>query len=159
MDALREFKAAARLMCTAPFSQPNTSVYPFTGRNSCGHYPYLMRTSSWMACARSCQPSYLARAEGVSFKADSMADLATKKVESGGDRMRIICTSGRCSEDGSSHPDLFCGCGVSFLLTPSRLFRSATGCVQDYVETSVMLHYNHRQDNNVGVFELTTYNY
>ena len=32
--------------------------------------------------------AYLARAEGVSFKADSMADLAAKKVESGGDRTR-----------------------------------------------------------------------
>ena len=42
-----------------------------------------------MACARSCQPTaYLAHAEGVSFKADSMADLAAKKVESGGDRKR-----------------------------------------------------------------------
>ena len=29
--------------------------------------------------------AYLARAEGVSFKADSMADLAAKKVKSGGD--------------------------------------------------------------------------
>ena len=43
-----------------------------------------------MACARSCQPTaYLARAEGVSFKGDSMADLAAKKVESDGDRKRI----------------------------------------------------------------------
>ena len=55
-------------------------------------------------------PAYLARAEGVLFKADSMADLAAKKVKSGGDRMRIICTLGRCSEDGSSHPDLFWRC-------------------------------------------------
>ena len=37
-------------------------------------------------------PAYFARAEGVSFKADRMADLAAKKIESGhgGDRMRII---------------------------------------------------------------------
>ena len=33
--------------------------------------------------------AYLALAECVSFKADSMADLAAKKVESGGDRKRI----------------------------------------------------------------------
>ena len=39
--------------------------------------------------------SYFARAEGVSFKADRMADLAAKKVESGGDRMRIICHIGQ----------------------------------------------------------------
>ena len=35
-------------------------------------------------------PAYFVRAEGVSFKADRMADLAAKKVESGGYRMRII---------------------------------------------------------------------
>ena len=40
-------------------------------------------------------PAYFARAEGVSFKADRMADLAAKKVESGGDRMRIICHIGQ----------------------------------------------------------------
>ena len=34
--------------------------------------------------------AYFARAEGVSFKADRMADLAAKKIESGGDRMRIM---------------------------------------------------------------------
>ena len=58
-----------------------------------------------MACARSCQPTaYLARAEGVSFKADSMADLAAKKIESGGDRMRIDnLPIGQVREDGSSH--------------------------------------------------------
>ena len=33
--------------------------------------------------------AYLALAECVSFEADSMADLAAKKVESGGDRKRI----------------------------------------------------------------------
>ena len=61
VEALREFKAVARLMCTAPFSQPNTSVHPFTDHNSCGHYPFLMRKSSWRACARSCQPTLLVR--------------------------------------------------------------------------------------------------
>ena len=45
---------------------------------------------------------------------------------------------------------------AEFLLTPSRLFRSAAGCVRHCVETSVMLHYNHRRDNNVDVFELTS---
>ena len=33
--------------------------------------------------------AYLALVECVSFKADSMADLAAKEVESGGDRKRI----------------------------------------------------------------------
>ena len=37
VDTLGEFKAAARLMCHCSFSQPNTAVHPFTGRNSCGH--------------------------------------------------------------------------------------------------------------------------
>ena len=32
-------------------------------------------------------PAYFTRAEGVSFKADRMADLAAKKVESGEDRI------------------------------------------------------------------------
>ena len=56
--------------------------------------------------------AYLALVECVSFKADSMADLAAKKVESGGDRKRIICPLDRCSEDGSSHryQAFFCGC-------------------------------------------------
>ena len=54
----------------------------------------------------------IARAGGVSFKADSMADLAAKKVESGGDRKRILCPLGRGSEDSSSHqyPAFFCDC-------------------------------------------------
>ena len=92
-------------------------LHPFTSHSSCRHSPFSMRTSSWVACARSCQPmAYLACAEGVSFKADSMADLAAKKVESGGDRKRIICPSGRCSEDGSSHryQDFYCSCWVIF---------------------------------------------
>ena len=33
--------------------------------------------------------AYLVLAECVSFKADSMADLVAKKVESGGDKKRI----------------------------------------------------------------------
>ena len=41
----------------------------FTQPNSCGHSPFLMETSSWMA--RLCQelPACFARAEGVSFEA------------------------------------------------------------------------------------------
>ena len=66
--------------CALPlflYSVLTQHLHPFTGRNSCGHSPLSMRTSSWMACARSCQPmAYLALAECVSFEADSMADLA-----------------------------------------------------------------------------------
>ena len=58
--------------------------------------------------------AYLALAECVSFEADSMADLAAKKVESDGERkmIEIICPLDRCSEDGSSHRyhAFFCGC-------------------------------------------------
>ena len=77
--------------CALPLLLYSTQhLHPFTGRNNCGHSPFLMRTSSWMACARSCQPmAYLARAEGVSFKADGMEDLASKKVELGRNRKRI----------------------------------------------------------------------
>ena len=39
--------------CHCSFTQPNTCIHWFTGHNSCGHSPFLMRTSSWMAYARS----------------------------------------------------------------------------------------------------------
>ena len=98
----------------------------------------------------------VARAEGHLKLSDSMADLAANKVD-----------WWRQNEDNLPHwagavkmvlldPAFFCGCCASLLLTLSRLFRSAAGCIQDYVETSVMLHNNHRRDNNVDVFELTT---
>ena len=77
--------------CHAPLLNPTPAsvhwlqqlqIFPFLNEDT--------GTPSWMACARSCQPvAYLACAEGVSFKADSMADLTAKKVESGGDRKRI----------------------------------------------------------------------
>ena len=72
----------------------------------------------------------------------------------------IICPLDRCSEDGSSHQYLafFCGCWGSspYYEPPCQVSRS---CIHDYVETTVMLHSNHRRDNNVDVFELTAYNY
>ena len=78
--------------CDLPLLLYSTQhLHPFTGRNSCGHSPFLMRTSSsWKACSRSCQPmAYLACVEGFSFKADSMEDLAAKKIESGRNRKRM----------------------------------------------------------------------
>ena len=51
------------------------------------------------------------------------------------------------------------------LLTATRskkywaIFSGQQDCIHDYVETTVMLHYNHRRDNNVDVFELAAYNY
>ena len=124
-------------------------------------FPFLMRTSSWMArldCAtRSCQPT-------SSCSCGRSLEAQWQHGRSGCPESRLVetewgqsATLGRCTEDGSSRPAFFCGCCASFLLTLSRLFRSAAGCIQDYVETSVLLHYNHRRlwDNNVDVFELT----
>ena len=59
------------------------------------HWPQQLRTFTFLnediIMDGLCQPTaYLARAEGVSFIADSVADLAAKEVESGGDRKRII---------------------------------------------------------------------
>ena len=102
--------------CALPLLLYSTQhLHPFTGLNSCGHSPFLMRTSSWMDGLCQELPAYgiyLACAESVSFKADSMEDLAAKKVESGRYRGWIICPLNRCSEDGSSHryPAFFCGC-------------------------------------------------
>ena len=84
-----------------------------------------------------------------------------KKVELGGDRMRIICHTdwaGAVKVVLLIQPSSSARLSEFSPYTPSCLFRSAAGCIQDYVETSVMLHYNHRRDNNV-VFELTAYNY
>ena len=131
----------------------------FTQPNSCGHSPFLMRTSSWMArldCATgSSQPT-------SSCSCGRSLEAQWQHGRSGCQESRLVetewgqsVTLGRCSEDGSSRPAFFCGCCASFLLTLSRLFRSAAGCIQDYAETSVMLHYNYRRDNNVDVFEFT----
>ena len=51
-------RSSLAVLCHCSFTQPNT----------CGHSPFLMETSSWMA--RLCQelPAYFARAEGVSFE-------------------------------------------------------------------------------------------
>ena len=55
----------------------------FTQPNSCGHSPFLKRTSSWMArlCQECCQPTLLVW-KAIHLKlGDSMADLAAKKVD------------------------------------------------------------------------------
>ena len=70
--------------CALPLILYSTQhLHLFICRNSCEHSPFVMRLLSWMVCARSCQPTLRGRVvqEGVSFKADSMADLAAKKVE------------------------------------------------------------------------------
>ena len=70
-----------------PFTCLNLQLraFPFLNEDIIMHGPIMSREL----------PAYFARAEGVSFKADRMADLTTKKVESGGDRMRIICYIGQ----------------------------------------------------------------
>ena len=107
-------------------------------------------------------PAHLACAEGISFKADSMAVLPCKKVASGGDRMRIICHIGQVQRRWFFLSSLLLRLlseFSSYSEPPFQVTATAAGCIQDYVETSVMLHYNHRRDNNADVFELTTYNY
>ena len=79
--------------CALPLLLHSTQhLHPFTGLNSGGHSPFLMRTSSWMDGLCQELPAYgiyLACAESVSFKADSMEDLAAKEVESGRNRKRM----------------------------------------------------------------------
>ena len=86
VDTLRAFKAADCLTDDVPchwsFTQPNTVTRIWHLPQQLWAFPFVM-TVSWMVCARSCQPTLRGRVvqEGVSFKADSMADLAAKKVE------------------------------------------------------------------------------
>ena len=92
VDTLRAFKAAACLMCpaTAPLLNPTPASVHWP--QQLGTLPFLNEN---MIMDGLCQelPAYgipqVALAGCVSFEADSMADLAAKKVESGGDRKRI----------------------------------------------------------------------
>ena len=107
-----------------------------------------MRTSSWMTCARSCQPTNVARAEGVSFKADSMhmVDMAAKKVKFGGDSIRIICHISAVKMVLLIRSSLLLRLRSEFspYSEPPFQVRQAAFKIHD-VETSVMLHYNHRR--------------
>ena len=64
--------------------------------------------------------------------------LPRKLTEAGGDRMRIICHFGQVQWRWLFSSNLHCDCWASFLLTLS-LFRSAAGCIQDYVESSMII--------------------
>ena len=82
VDTVQAFKAAARLMCpaaaTAPLpAQPNT--WSFHLPQQLRAFPFLNEDIIMDGQGREL-PAYFARAEGVSFKADRMADLAAKKV-------------------------------------------------------------------------------
>ena len=45
--------------CHCSVTQPNTCIHSLASIYSCGHSPFLMRTSSWMVWAGSCQPTLL----------------------------------------------------------------------------------------------------
>ena len=94
VDTVQAFKAAAGLMCpaTAPLLNPTPASFHLPQQLRA--FPFLNEDIIMDGLCREL-PAYFARAEGVSFKVDRMADLAAKKVESGGDRMRIICHIGQ----------------------------------------------------------------
>ena len=94
VDTVQAFKAAACLMCpaTAPLLNPTPASFHLPQQLRA--FPFLNEDIIMDGLSREL-PAYFARAEGVSFKADRMADLASKKVESGGDRIRIICHIGQ----------------------------------------------------------------
>ena len=81
--------------CALPLLHYSTQhLHPFTCHNlQLRAFPFLNEDIIMDGLSREL-PAYFARTEGVSFKADRMADLAAKKVESGGDRMRKICNIG-----------------------------------------------------------------
>ena len=47
--------------CHCSITQPNTCIHSLASIYSCGHSPFLMRTSSWMVWTGSCQPTLLVR--------------------------------------------------------------------------------------------------
>ena len=103
------------------------------------------------------------------IKADSMSVWLQRKSSRVEIKSReIICPLDRCNEGGSSHRRI--SSLLLRLLSEFSLLRLEVrstepssrvnrNYIHDYVETTVMLHYNHRRDNNVDVFELTAYNY
>ena len=94
VDTVQAFQAAVRLMCpaTAPLLNPTPASVHLPQQP--GAFPFLNEEIIMDGLSREL-PAYFARVEGVSFKADRMADLAAKKVESGGERMWIICHIGQ----------------------------------------------------------------
>ena len=95
VETLRAFKATARLMCPATALFLNPTPASVHWRQQLRVVPFLNEGIIMDGLCQDCQHTRLARAEGVSFEADSTADLAAKKVELGGVRMRIICHIGQ----------------------------------------------------------------
>ena len=97
--------------CALPLLLYSTQhPHPFTYLNSCGHSPFLTRTSSWMVWAGSCQPTLLVRKVFHSKLTEWQIWLPRKSSQ-------VAPWLGRWSECDSSYPAFFCGCRVSFLLT------------------------------------------
>ena len=111
------------------FTQPNTCT---CSTAASGHSLLFMRTSSWMACAhaRSCQPAQLVRKVFHSIE-DSMTVWLPRKSSDAWDRMRIICHIGQVQWRWLFSSSFFFGRWTTFLQTPSCLFKSAAGCIQE----------------------------
>ena len=112
VDTVQAFKAAARLMCpaTAPLLNPTPASFHLPQQLRA--FPFLNEEIIMDGLSQEPLPAYFARAEGVSFKADRMADLAARKVESLRWRQNEdnLPKLGRCCECGSSYPAFFCSC-------------------------------------------------
>ena len=139
-DTLRAFKAA-RLMC--PATAPSLNPTP-ASIQQLRAFPFLNEDAIVDGLCQEL-PAYLARAEGVSFRADNMADLAAKKVE-------------WWRQNADNLPHWAAAVKMVILVQPSsaateRVFSllratfsdQQQAALQDYVETSVMLQYNHRR--------------
>ena len=144
--------------CALPLLLYSTQqLHPFTIHNSCGHSPFSMRTSSWVACARSCHPCSCGRCfiqswqHGISGCQESQVGWRQKE-----DHLPIGQVQWKWFFSSISSLLLRLLSDFSpYYEPPSQVSRS---CIHDFVEAPVMLHYNHRRDNNVDVFELTAHN-
>ena len=161
-DTVQAFKATARLMCPAAATAPllNPTPDPFTCLNSCGHSPVLMRTSSWMVWAGSCQPTLLVQNVFHSKLTEWQIWLPRKssQVET---EWGLSSTLGRCSECGSFLSSLLLRLLSEFSPYPGRaafsgqqqaafkiMWRSAW-CFTTLIAETITL---------TDVFEFTTHN-
>ena len=140
VDTVRAFKAA-RLMCPATVRSLDPTP---TSVQQLRAFPFLDEDGIMDALCQEL-PSYLACAEGVSFQGDSLADLAAKKVE-----------WWRCNEEKLPHWSK--AVKLVLLVQPSSaaservfsLLKAAFSdqqqrALRDYLESTVMLQYNHRR--------------
>ena len=118
----------------------------------------LMRTSSWMVWAWSCQPTLLVRKVFHSKRTEWQIWLPRKSSQVEIESDNLPHWASAVNVVLLIQPSSAAAEWVFSLPQPRRLFRSAAGCIQDYVETSVMFHYTQCWDNNIDVFEFTTHN-